>query len=325
MAKPFGLAFNFVENRCSMFKKGISHFGTFFLAVLSLLPISVLYLLADTAYLLLYYVFQYRRQVVRENLLNSFPKKSLPQIIGIEKKYYRYLASLIFEVIKMSSISEKEIRKRFVFKNKEQVNEYLNKGQSVLVCSAHYGNWEWGTLGIGLNFSAHHYPIYKPLNNPIFDKWFRKIRSKFGNKLIPMRQTLRALQASKNTPSIFSFGNDQSPSVNELQHWQIFLNQPAYIQLGIEKIAKSTNRPIFYFKINIIKRGYYEVDCVPLCLNPAETEEFEITRLHTQFLEEMIKDNPPYWLWSHRRWKHKPKQTTVNIKAENKAQMEELS
>ncbi|NQX53293.1 lysophospholipid acyltransferase family protein [Pedobacter panaciterrae] len=291
-----------------MFKKSISHLGTFFLAVLSLLPLSFLYIWADAAYFLLYYVFGYRRQVVRENLCNSFPEKELKEIIVIEKKYYRYLSSLIFEVIKMINISEAQIRKRFVFKNKELVNEYLNKGESVLVCSAHYGNWEWGTLGIGLNFSADHYPIYKPLNNSIFDKWFRETRSKFGNKLIPMRQTLRAIQASKNTPSIFSFGNDQSPSIRELHYCRTFLNQPAYIQLGIEKIAKKTNRPIFYLRVKVLKRGHYEVDCVPLCLNPMDTEEFEITRLHTQFLEEIIKDEPAYWLWSHRRWKHKPVQ-----------------
>nr|WP_068886694.1 lysophospholipid acyltransferase family protein [Pedobacter panaciterrae] len=308
-----------------MFKKGLSHLGTFFLAVLSLLPLSFLYIWADAAYFLLYYVFGYRRMVVRENLLNAFPEKALKEIITIEKKYYRYLASLIFEVIKMINISAEEIKKRFVFKNKELVNEYLSKGESVLFCSAHYGNWEWGTLGIGLNFSADHYPIYKPLNNPIFDKWFRQIRCKFGNKLIPMRQTLRAIQTNKDTPSIFSFGNDQSPSISELHHWRTFLNKPAYIQLGIEKIAKRTNRPIFYLKVKVLKRGYYEVNCVPLCLNPADTEEFEITRLHTQFLEEIIKNEPPYWLWSHRRWKHKPVKTAEHITIESSEQLQELS
>ncbi|WP_214227758.1 lysophospholipid acyltransferase family protein [Pedobacter sp. B4-66] len=309
-----------------MFKKSLSHTGTFFLAVLSLLPLSILYIMADTAYLLIYYVFGYRRKVVRENLVNVFPEKTLDEIIRIEKKYYRYLSALIFEVIKMSNISAEEINKRFVFKNKEQVNEYLKNGESVLVCSAHYGNWEWGTMGIGLNFAtADHYPIYKPLSNLIFDKWFRRIRSKFGNKLIPMRQTLRAIQASKDIPSIFSFGNDQSPSKNELHHWQTFLNQPAYIQLGIEKIAKRTNRPIFYFRISVIKRGHYEVDCVPLCLNPKDTQDYEITRLHTEFLEGIIKNEPAYWLWSHRRWKHKPAEAISSINTIKEEQMQQFA
>lgn len=281
--------------------------GVFFLGVLSLLPLSVLYILADGAYLLLYFVFGYRRKVVRENLLNALPDKTLEEILVIEKRFYRYLASLVFEIIKMSNISKKEIERRFVFKNKEQVQEYLDRGESVLICSAHYGNWEWGTLGIGLNFSADHYPIYKPLTNPVFDTWFKKVRSKFGNKLIAMRQTMRALQASKNKPSIFSFGNDQAPSKDESHYWTSFMHQPSSVQLGIEKIAKRTNQPIFYFKINVLKRGFYEVNCVPLCLNPARTTEFEITEMHTRFLEEIIRAKPEYWLWSHKRWKYKPK------------------
>jgi len=296
-----------------MIKKGISHLGIFFLGLFALLPLSVLYILADFVYLLLYRVFAYRKKVVRENLLNALPEKTLPEIIEIERKFFRYLSSLIFEIVKMNNISRKEIEKRFVFKNKDLALAYLNRGESILICSAHYGNWEWGTLGIGLNFPGDHYPIYKPLSNPIFDNWFKKVRSRFGNKLIAMRQTMRALAASKGKPSIFSFGNDQAPSKDESHYWTTFLHQQASIQLGIEKIAKKTNQPIFYFSIKVLKRGYYEVDCVPLCLNPAETEEFEITERHTRFLEEMIRETPEYWLWSHRRWKYKPKTKSATL------------
>lgn len=288
-----------------MIKTWISRLGIFLLSTLALLPLSVLYIFADGAYLLLYFVFRYRREVVRENLLNALPDRTLQEILIVEKRFYRYLASLVFEIVKMQSISKQEIEKRFVFKNKKQVQEYLDRGQSVLICSAHYGNWEWGTLGIGLNFRADHYPIYKPLSNPVFDHWFKKVRSKFGNKLIAMRQTMRALQASKGKPSMFSFGNDQAPTKDESHYWTDFMHQPSSIQLGIEKIAMRTNQPIFYFKVNVLKRGFYEVDCVPLCLNPAETAPFEITELHTRFLEKIIHAQPEYWLWSHRRWKYK--------------------
>jgi len=288
-----------------MIKKGLSHVGIFFLGILSLLPLPVLYLIADGVYILLYYVLGYRRKVVRMNLLNALPDKSLAAIVQIERRFYRYLSSLIFEILKMNNISRAEIEKRFVFNNKEQMEAYFKKGESVLICSAHYGNWEWGTLGIGLNFSAVHYPIYKPLSNRIYDHWFQKMRSRFGNHLVPMRQTLRVLQTSKNSPSIFSFGNDQAPSKDESHYWTKFLHQESSVQLGIEKIAKKTNRPVFYLRTRVLKRGYYEVDCVPLCLNPAEAAPFEITELHTRFLENVIREQPEYWLWSHKRWKYK--------------------
>lgn len=292
-----------------MVKKGFSHLGIFFLSILSLLPLSVLYIIADVVYVLLYRVFGYRKKIVRENLQKSFPEKALSEIVNIERQYYKYLANLILEVVKMPSISKTELQKRYKFNGLEQLNEYFEQKKGVLICSAHYGNWEWGTLALGLSLPVNHYPIYKPLTNATFDKWFEKVRSRFGNRMVSMRQTLRAVRETQNEASVFSFGNDQSPTVNDLHYWTTFLNQPASIQLGIEKIAKKTNRPIFYLKVNVVKRGYYEVDCIQLCLEPAKTAEFEITELHTRILEKNIQQSPPFWLWSHRRWKHKPKQS----------------
>lgn len=289
-----------------MFKNLLSKTGIFFLNSLSLLPLNILYLLADVVYILLYYVVKYRRHVVLENLKQSFPAKSSAEIYAIEKKYYKYLSCLMVEILKMASISKEELKRRFKFKNLHLLNDYHDQGISTLICSAHYGNWEWGTLALGLNTQAEVYPIYKPVSNAAFGNWFKGIRSRFGNHLIPMRQTLRAMTASKDRPTIFCFATDQTPLKEESNYWVNFLNQPTAILLGLEKIAKKTNRPIFYMRVRILKKGYYEVECVPLCLNPADYQPNEITDLHVKFLEEIIHDEPAYWLWSHRRWKHKP-------------------
>jgi KDO2-lipid IV(A) lauroyltransferase len=289
-----------------MFEKVLSYLGIFFLSLLSLLPLSVLYIFAKGINFLLYHIIGYRKKVVRENLRNSFPEKSDAERLVIEKEFYSYFANLIVEIIKINSISKEEIKKRFNFKQTELIESYFKRDQGVLICAAHYGNWEWVNMAIGIWFSADNYAIYKPLSNPIFDYWFKRFRSKFGNRMIAMRQTLRAVVAVKDRPSIFCFGSDQAPSKDESHYWTNFLNQQSSIQLGIEKIAKKTNRPIFFVKIDVLKRGYYEVTCDPICLNPKETDEFEITELHTRYLEKMIKEKPAYWLWSHRRWKHKP-------------------
>jgi len=296
-----------------MINKSLSFLGIFLLNALSLLPLFLLYRLADAFYLLIFYVFKYRRKVVKENLYNAFPYKSAAEINAIEKEYYKFLSSLFVEVIKMKSISKKELSKRVKFKNIDLVEAYLQNNESVLFCSSHYGNYEWVCMAIGLNFSGQHYPIYKPLSSEAFDNWFFKMRSKFGNRMVAMRQTLRAIQSSRGTANMFTFGSDQAPSKDESNYWTSFLNQETSVQLGIEKIAKKTNRPIFYLKINYLKRGYYEVDCVPICLQPAKTAEFEITEMHTHFLEEMIKEKPAYWLWSHRRWKYKQEKKTPKI------------
>lgn len=289
-----------------MLKKAPSYIGIFFLYLLSILPLQVLYLFATVTYWFIYYVFGYRRKVVRTNLTLAFPEKTTAEIKLIEKRFFKHLAALIFEIIKMATISKKELQKRFKFKNIDRINDYLERGESVLVCSSHYGNWEWGTLSIGLSIKAATYAIYKPLNNPVFEKWFYHMRTRFGNNMIPMKQTFRALTTAKDSPSVFCFGNDQAPPKNESHYWINFLNQPTSFQLGIEKIAIKTNRPTFYLKVNVIKKGYYELDCLPMITAPENTSGHEITDLHARMLEQLITEEPAYWLWSHRRWKHQP-------------------
>ena len=305
--------------------KLFARIATFSLTALSYLPLSLLYVLANTAYLFIYYIFGYRKAVVRENLQRSFPEKTSAEINKIQEKYYKYLSNLIFEIIKMKSISEKELKKRVIFKNADLIEAYLQNNESVLFCSAHYGNYEWVCMAIGLHFSGQHYPIYKPLSNTIFDSWFFRMRSKFGNRMVAMRQTLRTIQSTRESASIFTFGSDQAPSIEDSKYWTTFLNQDTSIQLGIEKIAKKTKRPVFYLKITCKKRGYYEVDCVPVCLHPEDTAAFEITELQTRFLEDMIIEAPAYWLWSHRRWKHKREIRTLQRNKNQEEKFLELS
>ena len=286
-----------------MIKKGFSHIGIFFLYVLSLLPLPVLHLIARLLYYPLYYVVGYRKKVVRENLEKSFPTKDNKEIILIEKTFYKYFVDLVFEIIKMSTISKKELLRRVKFKNLERVEAYFSKGESVLACTGHYGNWELCMLALGASLSVPEYVIYKPLSNEVFENWFFKIRTRFGNIFIAMRQTLRTVIATKDTPTMFCFASDQTPTREEAQYTLHFLNQLTAVLLGLEKIALQTNRPIFFFDVVSVKRGYYEIDCLPLCLDPKATEGHEITDLLFKFLEKRITESPPFWLWSHRRWK----------------------
>ncbi|MEH3115294.1 lysophospholipid acyltransferase family protein [Pedobacter terrae] len=289
-----------------MIKRGIAHVGVFFLYLLSLLPLPLLFFFARLLYYLLYYVIGYRKKVVRQNLKQSFPEISAAEIKAIEKKFFLYLAELIFEIIKMTSISKAETLKRVKFTGLEQLDEHFKSGESVLACTGHYGNWELGTLALGLSISAKTLVIFKPIKNKIFETWFDCMRTKYGNVFIAMRQTLRGIAAYKNEPTLLCFASDQSPTREETRYFTDFLNQPTAALLGVEKIAKSTRRPIYYFKVNVVKKGYYHVEVLPMCLDPESIHEFGITDLHFKFLENIIKEQPQYWLWSHKRWKFKP-------------------
>lgn len=278
----------------------------FFLKIVSLFPFRLLFLLSDVLYFFLHYLIRYRRNVVRTNLQNAFPEKTPAERRGIEKKFYAFLADMIMESVKSISITEKQFRQRYRFENLEAITHHLEKGRSVVAVSGHYGNWEWGSLGIGMELGDQVIIVYKPLSDKDFDQLTRSIRSRFGAVLVPMKQTLRKLTQYKHRPFVLALVGDQTPTREESHLFLPFLHQPTAVYLGVEKIAKKNNSAIVYFNVDRLKRGYYICKIKPLIEFPETADEHEITRLHLAELENIIRNKPEFWLWSHKRWKFKP-------------------
>lgn len=276
------------------------------LKLISLLPFWLLYLLSDLLFFFLYYIVRYRRHVVQNNLANALPDRSVAERMGIEKRFYRFLADMIMESIKSISITENELKERYQFENLKYITKHLDAGRSVIAVSGHYGNWEWGPLGIPFKLICDILVVYKPLSDSKFDNLINAVRSRFGAIMVPMKQTLRKVAEYKNKPHVLVLVGDQTPTREESQYFTSFLNQPTAVFLGVEKIAAKTNNPIVYFSIKRIKRGHYISVVEPLINDPNVCPEYEITNAHTKMLENLIQKEPDYWLWSHKRWKFKP-------------------
>jgi len=261
-------------------------------------------MLSDCLYYLLRYIVRYRLKVVRENIRIALPEKSRKEQIRIEKAFYRHFTDLLVESIKMIHLSPEELDKRIPLLNPEMLDKYRNSGRSVLAVGAHYCNWEW-TLGIVPHLKYETIGVYKPLNNKYFDQLVKKNRSKFNTSMVSMRDIVRVLIKYRNEDvQTFSvFVADQSPIWNEVQYWLPFMNQNTAVYLGPEKLAKQFDMVVVLGKVKKTGRGRYSVELIPVEENPTKTEEFEITKKFFAMLEEFIREEPEYWLWSHRRWK----------------------
>jgi KDO2-lipid IV(A) lauroyltransferase len=291
-----------------MIKKAFSGVLIFFLYLMSLLPFWILYLLADFIYLVLYYLTGYRRAVVQLNLRNSFPNKASAELKAIEKQYYKYLGDLTVETIKMITISEKEVRRRMLPTNPEVVESYYRQGRSIIGAVGHYGNWELAALGFSLIPNYHKVIVYKPLSNKKADEFYQRVRGRFGAILVSMKGTLRKLVELKKQLTFTVLVSDQTPVRHETQYYTTFLNQQTAVFLGVEKTAKMLNSVVIFGDVQRVKRGFYQYTIVPLTENAAATADHQITDLHVQYLEKMIKREPAFWLWSHRRWKFNPEE-----------------
>jgi len=277
----------------------------------TLLPLRVLYLFSDLFYPVVYHVVRYRREVVRENITNSFPEKSLNEIIRIERKFYRFFCDLFVETMKEMHFGHKEHRRRMIYGNVDEIKKEFAKGRSVMLMTAHYANWEWM-----LNFpevfqEANHdvYQIYKRLRNKGFDKLIYDLRSGYGGINVEKKELLRTMfQLKKESKiGIYLMVSDQTPNGRHINLWTPFLNQDTPTLTGTEQLAKKFDYPVFYADIHRIKRGYYRCDFLPISLDPLNEPEFDISVKYMKLLENTIREQPEYWLWSHRRWKHKRK------------------
>lgn len=275
--------------------------------LISLLPLRVLYGFSDVLAYLAYYVVRYRRGVVRKNLTTSFPEKSPKEIIAIEKRFYRWFTDYFFEAIKLLSISDEELNRRFTITNSNEIEACFEQGQNVAAILGHYCNWEWLSC-VGKDLPANRMCglIYHPLYNKAFDDLFLRIRSHEANgKPIPKQDILRQLVTNKQngTMSIFGYISDQVPKWENIHCWLPFLNHDTPVFTGGEKIMRRMNDAVYYAELTRPRRGYYSLTYKLITKQPNELPEFEITRRFFRMLEETIRHEPAYYLWSHNRWK----------------------
>ena len=276
---------------------------------LSWLPLKLLYVLSDFLYLVLYKGFKYRQKVVRNNLVNSFPGKSIDEIIKIEQKFYSHFCDLIVESIRLFSISEKELGQRCKILNPEILDQFYDRGKSLIIVAGHYNNWEMTAAIMGTQVKHQMIGIYTPMSNKFFDRKFLKSRERFGLKMVANKLVKEGFEGNKERLTATLFATDQSPTHSKRVHWTSFLNQFTAVFLGAERFAREYDFPVLYGHVNKIRRGYYETEVVVLENDPIQTPEGEITEIHTSRLEKQIKRTPQYWLWTHKRWKRKMKES----------------
>ena len=270
---------------------------------LSLLPHFILYRISDLLCVIMKDILKYRKDIILGNIKRSFPKKTVDQQLEIYANFYRHFCDLLIENLKGFTITKTQIKIRLKMLNPELVNDYFEKGKSIILIGGHYNNWEITAQGCPIYLKHELYAIYKPLKSDFYNNKMRSTRSKFGLHLTPMKLTKKYFELETKNPKAIIFGSDQSPSNVKNAYWTTFLNQDTGFLFGAEKYAKDYNYPVIYVHIEKVKRGFYMVNFELICDSPKSLKHGEIMELFSKKLEKNIVDIPHYWLWSHHRWK----------------------
>lgn len=286
-----------------------------FVYTLSLMPFWFWYFLSDCLYVVLYYMLGYRKKVAYANLKRCFPEKSEAEILTIMKQSYQHTADVFVEFFKEISMSEEALKQRMFVKNPEAFREIEEKGKGVILLATHYGNFEWMTTRVVTSTNFFCYGVYAPLGSPYFEELAHRGRKRWGGGLIPAKNAIEVVDKKLDEKNIVGFICDQTPSRSRIIYFTQFFNQVTAVHDRFADLAIRKGTDIYFVDVQKVKRGHYTMELLRLPMEqyqpylPENVHAF--TDYHVKILENIIRAQPQYWLWTHKRWKHSPQENDI--------------
>ncbi len=277
--------------------------------VIGFLPLWFLYPIGDLLSVVARFI--YRRKVVIENLKTVFPEKSDVELKQIRHQFYRNFMNIVVEVVKMVSISEKELNKRVKLINSEMLEEEYRNNRSIMIFASHFCNWEWAAHAVSLQTSYKLDPVYKVQANQVLDKFMYQIRSLTGGTPISKENAVRNILKNKDKSRAIGFVADQRPFKKGAKVWLTFLGKETAFFPGALAMPYISQFPSYYMKVIRVKRGYYEIEPVKIGEPKYEKNDPSVIKQYAKEIEKQIRNHPADWLWSHKRWK-KTKEEVFN-------------
>lgn len=275
---------------------------------LSILPFRILYLISDFIFLILYYVIGYRKKVVLNNLQLAFPKKSTKELLTIRKKFYHHFVDVFIEMIKTFTASKELIYKHYTFTNIDFLNDLHKDGKSLILVGPHYANWEW-IMSLDPFAPYKGYAAYTKIGNKYFNNKILNSRAKFGTTLLPTSKIVSEIKHNdtNNIQAAYGLLSDQSPQLKKTHYWSSFFNVKVPVHTGAEMLTKKFDMNMVFIETKRIKRGYYETSFSLVSEDPTQNSPYGLTDVFLKKVEEHVRKQPEYYLWTHKRFKHKDK------------------
>lgn len=267
------------------------------------------YVVENLLFVLLYYCLRYRMKVVKRNLRNSFPEKSERELAATRRSFYRTLAEIFVDTVNMAHMSAEKARTVLTVENLDRHCAEVH-GRDWIALSAHFGCWEycsyWGLYEPTQLLVA----VYHPLRSAVMEHLYRRLRNSACATTVAMKDCLRFYLRNREKGVdgrnlVMGLIADQNPPKRPDSHWFRFLNQDTIFFDGGEKLALRCHLPVYFVKMERLKRGRYAMSFERIYDGEEPVCEYEITERYVRKLEAMIREHPELWMWSHRRWKHK--------------------
>ena len=277
----------------------------FLLRLLTRIPLRLLYPWAWLMYFVAFRLMRWRRDDAERDIANAFPEKTPEDRAAIVERSYRNLADTLVEAFWGFGARREALKRRVAMENPEVVRRCVDARESVVLLTAHYGNWEWLLLAAGVHFDVEINVVYQPQRVAAFDDFLREARTRFGGRLVPREEFVYDLLSRAEQIRTYALIADQTPKhKDDPRHWTRFLNQDTAFFVGAGKIAKFLDARVLYVRMRRVARGRYSVLLEEIASPPyEEVEDVQIVERYARKLERDIRESPADWLWLQKKWK----------------------
>ena len=267
------------------------------------------YVVENLIFVLLRYCLRYRMKVVKTNLRNSFPEKDERELAVIRRRFYRTLAEIFVDTINLAGLTPEKGRSLLTVKGLEEQKERVG-GRDWIAMTAHFGFWEYCSFWGLYDPTQIVVAVYHPLRSRIVEAFYQRLRNGDYATTVAMKESLRFYLRNRaggigGRNLVMGLIADQNPPRRPDSRWFRFLNQDTIFFDGGEKLALRCQLPVYFVKMERLRRGRYEMSFELIYDGKEEVAEYEITQRYVRMLEAEIRRRPELWMWSHRRWKHK--------------------
>ena len=267
------------------------------------------YVVENLIFVLLRYCLRYRMKVVKTNLRNSFPEKDERELAVIRRRFYRTLAEIFVDTINLAGLTPEKGRSLLTVKGLEEQKERVG-GRDWIAMTAHFGCWEYCSFWGLYDPTQIVVAVYHPLRSRIVEAFYQRLRNGDYATTVAMKESLRFYLRNRaggigGRNLVMGLIADQTPPRRPDSRWFRFLNQDTIFFDGGEKLALRCQLPVYFVKMERLRRGRYEMSFELIYDGKEEVAEYEITQRYVRMLEAEIRRRPELWMWSHRRWKHK--------------------
>jgi Kdo2-lipid IVA lauroyltransferase/acyltransferase len=275
-------------------------------------PVRVNYWLANRAGDVMYLVDRKHRHRALANLRNSFPDAPEATLKQYARESMRQLLSLGVDVMWTTRLVKTDNFEHFVelgdFKKSLQL--LLSDHKGMILLTGHYGNWEiLGYVLATLGFPT--VSVARPLDNPYINDYVLGVRERRGQKIIDKKGATTDVTQTLDAGGMVGFTADQDAGVKGI--FVDFFGRKASAYKSIALLAMQYNIPVVIgYSRRIADEGFRFKIGTQDIIYPADWKDHDqplqyITQRYTRAIEDFVRAEPGQYLWSHRRWKTRPK------------------